>query len=71
MENPNRFAPDDAIWVCAACGKTHTDRYGIKGDGHRGWDESCMLNAVLCKRGTIKPGDRVTHADPYPGGRAR
>lgn len=43
-----RIAPEGAIWVCAACGKTHKDRYGMEGEGSKGWDESCMLNAVLC-----------------------
>ena len=42
-----RFAPDGAVWVCGACGKTAQDRYGIKGQYDRGWDESCALNAVL------------------------
>lgn len=66
MTSTSRIAPIDAIWVCSACGKTHTDRYGIDGEGSHGWDESCMLNAVLCKRGNIKPGDRVTHAaEPF------
>lgn len=41
----NRFAPDGTTWVCGACGKTSKDRYG---DGKSSWDESCMLNAVLC-----------------------
>lgn len=41
----DRFAPEGAIWVCAACGKTHKDQYGIEGDGSRGWDESCALNS--------------------------
>lgn len=44
----DRFAPEGAIWVCAACGKTHKDQYGMEGDGSRGWDESCALNSVLC-----------------------
>lgn len=43
-----RFAPEGAIWVCGACGKTHHDQYGIEGNGSPGWDESCALNAVLC-----------------------
>jgi hypothetical protein len=43
-----RIAPTGAIWVCGACGKTARDRYGIEGDHSRGWDESCMLNAILC-----------------------
>jgi hypothetical protein len=34
--------------VCAACGKTAKDRYGIEGEHSFGWDESCALNAVLC-----------------------
>jgi hypothetical protein len=63
-----RFALDDGIWVCAACGKTATDRYGIEGEHSSGWDESCMLNAILCKRDGITPGQRVTKAEPYDGG---
>lgn len=66
----DRFAPDDGIWVCGACGKTATDRYGIEGEHTYGWDESCMLNAVLRKREGITPGDRVTHADAYPAAAA-
>ena len=58
----DRFAPDDAIWVCGACGKTATNRYGIVGPHTHGWDESCMLNAVLCDRGDIVPGQRVPSA---------
>jgi hypothetical protein len=44
----DRLARKGTIWVCAACGKTHTDRYGIEGEGSREWDESCALHAVLC-----------------------
>jgi len=40
-----RIAPTGTIWVCGACGKTAKDRYGDTGSS---WDESCMLNAVLC-----------------------
>lgn len=47
-EATDRIAPEGAIWVCGACGKTAKDRYGIEGEKSRGWDESCMLNAVLC-----------------------
>ena len=61
----DRMAPDDGIWVCAACGKTATDRYGIEGAHSSMWDESCMLNAVLCQRGSIVPGERVRGAEPY------
>ena len=44
----DRIAPAGAIWVCAACGKTAKDRYGLEGKHSFGWDESCALNAVLC-----------------------
>lgn len=40
----DNIAPAGRIWVCGACGKTALDKYGED----RGWDESCMLNAVLC-----------------------
>ena len=59
-----RIADDDEIWVCAACGKTSVDRYGIEGPHSSDWDESCMLNAVLCRRDGIIPGQRVTQATP-------
>lgn len=45
----NRIAPPGKIWICAACGKKSKDRYGIVGEHSSGWDESCMLNAVLCE----------------------
>ena len=62
-----RMAPPDGIWVCRACGKTAEDIYGTEGAHSPMWDESCMLNAVLCKRGDIVPGQRVTKAQPYNG----
>lgn len=37
-------APIGQVWVCCACGKTARDLFG----NERGWDESCMLNAMLC-----------------------
>jgi len=40
-----QIAPEGQVFVCGACGKTSNDRYG---DPSSGWDESCMLNAVLC-----------------------
>jgi hypothetical protein len=43
----NRVALPGYVWVCGACGKTSRDRYGHERIS-RGWDESCMLNAVLC-----------------------
>jgi transposase len=45
QQDDERFAREGTIWVCAACGKTAKDRYG---DGTSSWDESCMLNSVLC-----------------------
>ena len=35
------------MFVCGACGKRSRDLYGEQRID-RGWDESCMLNAVLC-----------------------
>lgn len=43
----NHIAPEGQIWVCAACGKRSRDRYGEQRIDS-GWDESCMLNSVLC-----------------------
>ena len=62
-----RIAPAGAVWVCGACGKTARDRYGIEGEHSRGWDESCMLNAVLCDEASIKRTDqgRVCSAAPF------
>lgn len=45
MNDGPRIAPDKQIWVCTACGKTSKDRYGDPGSS---WDESCMLNSILC-----------------------
>ena len=38
------IAPPGTIYVCVACGKTTRDTY----NGPRGWDASCLLNALLC-----------------------
>jgi len=44
--------PNNMIWVCSACGKTSRTKYGFTRDNRnvadKGWDESCLLNAVLC-----------------------
>lgn len=48
MTLEERIAKPGTIWVCSACGKTARDRYGIEGEHDRGWDESCMLKALLC-----------------------
>lgn len=38
-------------FVCSACGKTSATRYGLPNTDHDpGWDASCMLHAVLCRR---------------------
>jgi Holliday junction resolvase RusA-like endonuclease len=57
------LAPIGQVFVCGACGKTSRTRYGyyVDEDGHSwptapdgqlvaspGWDESCLLHAVLC-----------------------
>lgn len=44
----NLAAPEGTVWVCGACGKTSTTKYGFDGTADRGWDVSCMMNAVLC-----------------------
>ena len=56
---------DAHTWVCGACGKTSRTRYGFVDGGTKmgsnhmpdgspvaspGWDESCMMHAVLCYR---------------------
>ncbi len=51
-EPDHRIAPPGKIWMCAACGKKARDRFGIEGWHSRGWDESCMLNAVLVDEDT-------------------
>lgn len=43
----NQTAPEGQVFVCAACGKRSRDLYGLQSID-KGWDESCMLNAVLC-----------------------
>ena len=53
------------MWVCGACGKTAKDIQGREGAHSYGWDVSCMLNAVLCKKPTgTAIGDIVKTADP-------
>lgn len=43
----NHTAPAGQVWVCGACGKRSRDLYG-EVDAMYGWDESCVMNAVLC-----------------------
>jgi hypothetical protein len=63
-----RVAPHGTVWVCGACGKRSLTRYGFDEENKRtaldnGWDESCMLNATLCKLDSIVVVDgRVSFA---------
>jgi hypothetical protein len=45
-------APDGQIFICGACGKESKTMSGIYENGAEAalgsWDESCMLNAILC-----------------------
>ena len=50
LEHGNRRAKPGYVWMCGACGKTSRDRYGFDRISH-GWDESCMLHAVLVEDG--------------------
>jgi hypothetical protein len=60
-------APDGAIFVCGACGKTSKSIYGDD-TKFGGWDESCMLNAVLCKLDSlVYECKRVVKADAVEG----
>jgi hypothetical protein len=62
MSDGTELAPPGQVWICGACGKRSRTRCGFvdngtpRGgdflpDGSRvadsGWDESCMLHAVL------------------------
>lgn len=53
MSNGTKSAPAGQIYVCGACGKTSPTRYGFdenqKQVADPGWDESCMMHAVLCE----------------------
>lgn len=42
---PVVIAPEGTIYVCQACGKKSKNLHGSE---QSSWDESCMLNAVLC-----------------------
>jgi hypothetical protein len=61
----DQIAPEGSVWVCGACGKTAKDRYGGPNDNPL-WDESCMLNAVLCDATTlVMSGSRVVKAEAW------
>lgn len=66
MTDEERFAPEGAIFVCKACGKTAKDICGGK-DASYGWDVSCSLNALLCDEKSIERDEngRVTKVELY------
>lgn len=53
MSAGTKVAEEGTVWVCAACGKTSRTQFGFNANNEHvadlGWDESCMMNAVLCK----------------------
>ena len=68
------LAPPGKLWVCGACGKKSRTRYGFIDNGtpnggdflpdgtrvaDKGWDESCMMNAMLCFLGVGDTEPRV------------
>jgi len=50
----NEVAPSGYVFICLGCGKRSKDRYGNRAIS-RGWDVSCMLNAVLVLEKDLKP----------------
>lgn len=48
----NQIAGEGLVWVCMACGKRSKDLYGNKAINF-GWDESCMLNAIVCEEASL------------------
>lgn len=58
----NEYAGEGQIYVCGACGKRSRDIYGEQAIDS-GWDESCMLNAVLCHEASYRRDDNGIHAD--------
>lgn len=70
MSDGTTPAPDDQVWVCRACGKTSRTQYGFDANNQdcsdRGWDESCMLNAVLCWKARGSKGWKPVEKAPEP-----
>ena len=61
----NQIAPPGAVFVCGACGKRSRDLYGYEKIS-RGWDVSCVLNAILCREDTlVMRGEQVVSADAW------
>jgi hypothetical protein len=50
-ESANKKAPPGKVYVCACCGKRSPWLFGFDDKdlrvGDKGWDVSCMMNAVL------------------------
>ena len=51
QECGNRKAPEGHIYICTACGRTSSWRYGFDDKGDRtsdgNWDESCTMKCEL------------------------
>lgn len=60
----NEVAPAGQRFICSACGKMSRDLDGTQRISG-GWDESCMLHAVLCFDERTPDG----HYRAVPGGR--
>lgn len=71
------LAPEGQVWICGACAKTSRSKGGYDARGNSvadgWWDESCMLNAVLCYEASIKRREngRIYYADPVGDGSDR
>ena len=63
MTRQDRQAPDGAIWICGACGRTARNRYDFA-------DASCFLNSALCSEASVKRDEvgRIIYADAWPDG---
>jgi hypothetical protein len=51
----NEIAAEGQVFVCGACGKRSRDRHGAQRIDS-GWDESCMLHAILCDESRVRIG---------------
>jgi len=50
----NTRAPEGTVFVCTACSKTSSTRYGgCYEENSPMWDESCMLHALLVRTADI------------------
>ncbi len=51
-------APEGCLWVCSACSKYSTTRYGDDEAIRHGYDVSCFLNAVLVSKDRLVFNER-------------